>query len=275
VGILAPFFTRPAYVARLEGIEAVLTHTQYDLILYNVKSPEQHGDLLRRIIHTKRVDGLIAITVCPTNGDVQQSQRHRMPIVLLDAGHSDLVSIQIDDIDGGRQATQHLVDLGHTRIAYISDPIHSAFKFQASLRRLEGYKQVLAEHGIPFRPEYHRQGEHGRHVAYRLTQELLELDDPPTAIFAASDTQALGVIEAIRQIGMRVPEDVSVVGYDDIEMAAYVGLTTIHQPMYQSGVEAVNALFQLLTLVDGEPPPISTTLPVNLVVRETTAARRG
>jgi DNA-binding LacI/PurR family transcriptional regulator len=172
-------------------------------------------------------------------------------------------------VDGGRQAIQHLVDLGHTRIAYVSDYLDSPFGFQASARRLEGYREVLSKNDILIREDYHKQGEHGRHPAHRLTEELLALDEPPTAIFAASDTQALGVIEAIEEMGLKVPDDVSVVGYDDIEIAAYLGLTTIHQPMYHSGVEGVNALLQLLT--NGLPTlPLSTTMPVRLIVRETT-----
>ncbi|HEC21679.1 MAG TPA: LacI family transcriptional regulator [Chloroflexi bacterium] len=269
IGIIAPFFTRPAFVGRLEGIEAVLAQSEYDLVLYNVETPEQQASLFRKVPYERRVDGLIIISLTPSNEDVKRFERYGMPVVLLDTSHPDLPSITIDDVDGGKQATRHLVELGHRRIAYISDPLDNPFGFRSSALRLEGYREMLAECGIEFRPDYHRQGEHGRHVAHHLTQELMALPDPPTAIFAASDTQALGAIEAIRQMGLRVPEDISVIGYDDIEVAAYVGLTTIRQPMYQSGVESVKALFQLL---DEENPslPASYTLPVQLIERETT-----
>jgi DNA-binding LacI/PurR family transcriptional regulator len=134
----------------------------------------------------------------------------------------------------------------------------------------------MKAHGIAFHPDYHRQGQHGRHTAHRLTEELLTLDPPPTAIFATSDTQALGVLEAIRQMGLNVPGDVSVVGYDDIEVAAYVGLTTVHQPFYQSGVESVELLMPYLSEEgDSTPSALSQTLPVSLVVRETTAPPPG
>lgn len=269
VGVIAPFFTRRAIVGRLEGIEAALAQSDYDLILYNVETPEQCAKLFRNIPRERRVDGLVIVTLRPTDHDVEYFRRSGMPVVLVDSNHPDLVSVRIDDVDGGRQATQHLVDLGHTRIAFIGDYLDSPFGFQSSAERLEGYRAVLAENGIPFRPEYHKQGEYARHTAHRLTEELMTLDEPPTAIFAASDTQALGVIEAIQQMGLRVPEDIPVIGYDDFPEAAYVGLTTVHQHFYQSGVEAVNVLLQLLS--NGlEAPPASITMPVHLVTRRTT-----
>jgi DNA-binding LacI/PurR family transcriptional regulator len=105
----------------------------------------------------------------------------------------------------------------------------------------------------------------------------MALDDPPTAIFASSDTQALGVMEALQQMGLRVPEDISVVGYDDIEVAVYIGLTTVHQPMYQSGVEGVQTLLQLLNEGNPDTRISSYSIPVSLIVRETTTSlpKRG
>jgi LacI family transcriptional regulator len=271
IGIIVPFFTRPAFVGRLQGIEAAIAQTEYDLVLYNVEAPEQRDDLCRRIPTERRIDGLIVISLRPSSREVEHFKQAGLPVVLVDANHPDLMSIEIDDVDGGCQVTQHLLDLGHTKIAYVSDLFDSPFGFQSSIQRFQGYKAVLEANDIPLRSEYHKQGEHGRHVAHRLTQELMELDDPPTAIFASSDTQALGVMEALQQMGLRIPEDVSVVGYDDIEVSAYVGLTTVHQPMYQSGVEGVQALLQLLDEESPDALPASYALPVSLVVRETTA----
>lgn len=272
IGIVVPFFTRPAFVGRLQGIEAAIAHSEYDLILYNVETPEQRDNLFRRIPHERRVDGLIIISLRPSDEAVDYFKRFGIPVVLLDAMHPDLVSISIDDIDGGYQATEYLIKLGHRRIAYISDDLDSPFGFVASAERFDGYQQALKKHKVPFRKEYHQQGEHGRFRAHHLAQVLMQLDESPTAIFAASDTQALGAIEAVRQLGFRVPEDVSVVGYDDIEVATYMGLTTVNQSLYQTGVEGVNALLKLIeenTSID------SYKLPVSMVVRNTTASPPG
>lgn len=271
VGIIVPFFTRPAFVGRLQGIEAVLAQSQYDLILYNVETQKKCDALFLKIPNERRVDGLISISLLPSKKSLELFRNANMPVVLVDAAHPELFSIEIDDIDGGRQVTQHLVDLGHRDIAFISDQLDSYFGSRASKKRFIGYQSVIEENGLPFKPEYHRQGEYSRSAAYNLTQGLLMLDAPPTAIFATSDTLALGVIEAIRQSGLKVPEDISVVGYDDIEVAATVRLTTIHQPLYQSGVEGAEALLQLLDHSLGdEELPNSFVLPVSLAVRDTT-----
>jgi DNA-binding LacI/PurR family transcriptional regulator len=119
--------------------------------------------------------------------------------VLVDANHPDLSRAVTDDVAGGQLATQHLIGLGHRHIAYISDPLTNPFNFTSSRDRYQGYRQALEVSSIGFVPEYHQQGEHGRYEARRLTTELLQLPEPPTAIFAASDTQAMGVLEAARE----------------------------------------------------------------------------
>lgn len=273
IGIIAPFFTRPAYVGRLEGVEYLLADSGYDLILYNVETPEQRDDLFHRVPLEKRVDGLLIISLYPEDEAVRHFKRNHMPVVLVDSYHPELPSVRIDDISGGRQATEHLVNLGHQRIAFISDDVESPFGFKASANRLQGFRDMLEERGVPFNPLYHRFGEYGRAKAHQLADELLALEEPPTAIFATSDTQALGVIEAIQAAQKRVPEDISVIGYDDLEVAQYVGLTTISQPFYESGIEGARVLFDLL---DGNPEtPETLSLPVTLVIRQTTGLAKG
>src|SRR5262249_42133839 len=133
----------------------------------------------------------------------------------------------------------------------------------------EGYNQAIGKAGIPARAEYYRQGVHGRHQAHRMVEELLRLSDAPTAIVAASDIQAIGVLDAVRAAGLRVPDDISVIGFDDIEVAEYLGLTTMHQPQYQLGVRTVELMMEALDNSGQEP--VSEILPTELVVRSTTA----
>nr|MBN1230086.1 LacI family DNA-binding transcriptional regulator [Anaerolineae bacterium] len=269
IGLIVPFFTRPAFVERLRGIEASLVNSPYNLVLYNVETPEHQQELFERVPYEQRVDGVIVMSLYPSDADVERFARYNLPVVLVDAYHPQLPSLTIDDINGGRLATQYLIDLGHTRIAYLSDDIDSPFRFRASARRLQGYQQALTDNGIPFNPEYHKQGEHGRYRARHLTTELLDLDDPPTAIFTASDTQALGTIEAIRSKGLNVPGDVSVIGYDDITISSYIGLTTISQSLYETGIRGVRAMLKRLDQKNAEVT--EQVIPVSLVVRETAA----
>jgi len=191
-------------------------------------------------------------------------------VVLLDTRGDGVPAVVTDDVEGGRIATRHLLDLGHERIAFIGDEPDNPFGFTSSRDRERGYVEAMATGGAAVRPGYICHGPHVRSVARRLTEELLALQQPPTAIFAASDAQALGVLEAVRAGGRRVPDDLSVVGFDDVEVSGYAGLTTVQQPLYESGFRATSLLLEALDT--GPLPPIEHELPLELIVRETTAA---
>jgi LacI family transcriptional regulator len=175
-------------------------------------------------------------------------------------------------VAGGALATRHLLDLGHERIAFVGDTSDPRYRFVASGRRLEGYRDALEAAGIRFDPELQRFGPHGRQVAHRLTTELLSLDEPPTAIFAASDLQALGVLEAAGYEGVAVPEDLSVIGFDDLEVSAYVGLTTVRQPLEESGRRGLERL--LSVMAGDDAGPLEERFELELQVRRTTAPPR-
>jgi DNA-binding LacI/PurR family transcriptional regulator len=151
-----------------------------------------------------------------------------------------------------------------------SDP---RYGFVSSARRFEGHRRALRAAGLPAPREYRREGPHGRAIAHRLTRELLGLPDRPTAIFAASDTQALGVLEAATAAGLDVPGDLSVVGFDDLEVSAYVGLTTVRQALRDSGRRGAELL---VAAVEGRAPaPLEEVLPLELVARRTAGPPPG
>jgi DNA-binding LacI/PurR family transcriptional regulator len=273
ISVITPFFTRPAFIERLRGIEQTLAKSAYEMTLYNVESVARRDECLREVPLRERTDGIIILSLSPNDADLPYLESVKVPIVLIDAQHAALTRftrILIDDVAGGRAAVNHLIELGHRQIAYISDPLETPFNFTSSRDRFTGYRQALQQAGIAFRPEYHLQGEHGRAPAHRMAKQLLSAANPPSAIFAASDTQALGVLEAARESGLRVPQDLSVIGYDDIEISEYLGITTMRQQLYESGLRGVELL--LASLADPSLAPVCEYLPVELVVRGTTAA---
>jgi len=275
ITVVVPWFTRPAEVERLRGIEHTLSESEYDLILYNVETPRQRDTAFRSLLRRELTDGALIISLSPRDDDISRLAHSSVPIVLVDANHDSLTGLNrviVDDVAGGRMATQHLIDLGHRRIGYISDPLETVMNFTSSRHRHQGYCQALAAAGIPFRPAYHSQGEHGRYEARHLASQMLALPERPTAIFAASDTQALGVIEAAQDNGLRVPEDLSVIGYDDIEVAEYAGLTTVRQMLYESGKRGIELLLD--KLADPATEPVYEVMPTQLIVRKTTGAPR-
>ena len=175
-----------------------------------------------------------------------------VPVVFVDV-HVPAVSamprVVGDDVEGGAIAVRHLLDLGHRRIGLISDATEDPFGFTSSRDRKAGMVRELAAAGIELPEKWVGHGAHGRYEARDLALRMLRSADRPTAIFAASDTQALGVIAAAHEAGFNVPEDLSVIGYDDIEAADYVGLTTIRQRLFESGRQGA----ELLLARDGEP----------------------
>ena len=265
VGVVAPFFTRPSVIERLRGIAHVLAAAGYRMVLFDVERPGQDSDFFRTL--PGGLDGLLSISLCPPDADLDRFAAAEMPVVLVDYPHERLPAVHTDDLAGGRMATEHLLELGHERIAFLGDFEHNYHGFTSSAMRRVGYQEALCAAGLEVDLELVRRASHGREPAAVLTRELLDLANPPTAIFAASDTQAMGVLEAADELGVGVPDDLAVVGYDDIEIARYTGLTTIAQPLEESG--AIGAHLLLGALDGGDVP--GRQLPVRLVVRSTTA----
>jgi LacI family transcriptional regulator, galactose operon repressor len=272
LGMVIPFFTHPSAVERVRGVVAALDASPFELVVCNVSDPAQRDEYLGPRAPVDRCDGLLVISLAPRDDEVEALLSRGVPVVLVDAHHPRLPRVVVDDVHGGELATRHLLELGHERIAFVGDSTDPRFGFVSSRQRFAGYCNALAAAGIPLKHRLQRFGPHGRRLAHRVTSELLSLDDPPTAIFAASDTQALGVLEAAGYEGVDVPGELSVIGFDDLEVAPYVGLTTVAQPLYESGRRGVELL---LSMLDGETPePLEERLDLRLEVRRTTAPPR-
>jgi LacI family transcriptional regulator len=273
VGVVVPFFTSPSAVERVRGVVEALEGSAYDLALFDVESSDRRRRAFEMLGSTSRVDGLLVVSLIPPKEELARLLAARIPCVIVDAPHPTLPNVVVDDVFGGELATRHLIDLGHRRIAMIGDKPPDPFRFHSSRDRTVGYERALAAFGLEPQRAYVRLGTQTRGVARSVADELLRMADPPTAIFAASDLQALGVLESARGLGLRVPEDLSVVGFDDVEVAAYAGLTSVRQPLVQSGRRGAQLLLQ--ALAGEELAARSETLPLELVVRATSGPPRG
>ena len=270
VGVIVPFFTHPSAIERLRGVVAALTGSAFDLVLFNVASPFHPEEPFQALTGPLRADGLLVMSLPAPAHDLERLARARVPVVLVDSRAEGVTVVVSDDRAGGRLATEHLIELGHRHIAFIGEDPANAFGFTATSSREESYRAVLREHGIQHRPSLVRHGPHDHDVAKRLTTELLALSEPPTAIFASSDVQALGALAAAAEAGRAVPADLSVIGYDDIDLSTYAGLTTVRQPLFDSGY--LGARLLLDALESGTLPTAEVTeLPIELITRTTTA----
>lgn len=269
VGIVVPYMTRPSVVVRLAGAISVLDEHGYDTVVFNVETTEQRDRHLESLTARHRADGVVLVSVPLPQQYRAAFRRSGIPLVMVDTEATGVPRTISDDVEGGRIAVAHLLGLGHRRIGFIGDVGFEGLGNRSTRQRLLGYRNALAAAGLGYDETYVRQGEHGAHTASLLAEELLRLPSPPTAIFAISDTQAIGVLAAADRVGASVPHELSVVGYDDIESAALLGLTTVRQPLERSGELGAQRLCALLR---GEPVrPMRQQLPVEVMARASSA----
>jgi DNA-binding LacI/PurR family transcriptional regulator len=267
IGVVAPFFTTRSVVERLRGVvEGLRDRGEYDLVLFDVETPEQRADAFEDFAARDRVDGLLIVSLRPSDEEVERLQREGLPVVLVDVAHPALPRIVIDDVHGGRIATEYLLAKGHQRIGFVGDA-PSPLRFTSSEQRLRGMRDALRSAGVKPVAAREQRGPHGRDEASELARLLLAMEDPPTAIFAASDVQAMGVLQAASAIGVHVPDDLAVIGFDDIEEASVLGLTTVRQPLRETGVRAAELL---LSAIDGaDIRPVEELAPLTVIERRT------
>lgn len=270
VGVISPWVARWFFAAVVEGVQATVTANKYDLLLYpatlTVSSDVQRVNL--RSIH-KRVDGVIAINVPLSD---QQSADFRVPVVTIGNRYAGVSTVAVDDVAVGRMAVDHLIALGHRTIAFIGVDPDRIFGFTAADDRLTGYQQSLAAAGIEYDSRlveisgFLAQG--GIDSFRRLWRGVEAGRIPrPTAVFAVCDEVAFGVIFAARRLDLRVPEDLSVIGADDHDLAYLSDLTTVAQPVREQGQLAATLLLQQIDVRSTEP--VNQFLEPRLVIRKT------
>jgi len=267
--VILPFLTLPSIVERLRGVQEALVDSGYDLIPFSVGSPELRDSRLYELANRTRTDGLLIISMPINDQQAERIINNDMPVVLIDSDKPEFSRVNVDDQVGGRMATEHLINLGHKNIAFISSHLENPLQFSSTLNRYHGYCKALDMAGIPINPNYQKEGEHGREEAEEMAISLLQQPDPPTAIFASSDTKAVGVLDAAKTLNIKVPEQLSVIGYDNIRDAEYLNLTTIQQPLFQAGLVGGETLLRLIDQPQTRPDEI--ILPVELIIRDTTA----
>jgi DNA-binding LacI/PurR family transcriptional regulator len=271
--VIVPFVTRWFYAGVVQGAEELLRESGYDLLLYNLGGDmEARYRVFRTHLLRKRVDAVLVLSLTPTEGEVAALAKLDRPVAVVGATVPGWSSVRIDDDATARIAMRHLIDLGHRRIGYIGGSLEDQLDFAAPLDRLRGYREAMREARLRVDPSWEVVGDftvRGGLAAMRL---LLEADPRVTAVFAASDEMAIGAVHGAREAGLRVPEDVSVIGIDDHEMAEFFELTTVAQPVHEQGQLAAKLLLDALA-ADRERPatPQALTVPTRLVVRRTTA----
>jgi len=265
---VVPLFQRHFYAEVLRGIERALAGSGYSLAVAGVEERRERDHWLRLPGGRTRADGQLIVSLTPSAGEARQLRTAPWPTVLVDATAEGLPSVGVDHAAAARQVVAHLLRLGHTRIALVDCPA-DPFALHPPAARREGYRAALATAGVPTSPAYELVTACSALAGATALERLLALPTPPSAICFGSDVQAVGALHAARGRGLRVPGDLSIVGYGDTELAECVGLTTVHIPMRELGERAATLLLRAL---DGDTPLTPCELPVALVVRASCGA---
>ncbi|RKT19898.1 LacI family transcriptional regulator [Streptomyces sp. 1114.5] len=257
----------------IRGVENAVREEGLSIVLS--ESAERHGPGQSWVdgVLARRPTGVVLVLSDLDRSLREQLARRDIPFVVMDpAGDpgQDVPAVGTTNWDGGLAATRHLLDLGHRRIGLIGGPA----RMMCSRARTDGYRAALDMAGIPYDPELVREGDFHHESGHRLGLDLLALRDRPTAVFAGNDLQALGLYEAARERGLRIPEDLAVVGFDDLPLARWVGppLTTVRQPLTEMAETATRLVIDLARGV--RPGTLRVDLATSLVVRSSTAPPR-
>lgn len=274
LGMIIPDISNPFFPLVVRGVEDIAYQNSYRLMLCNTDNDAQKEQVYFDELRAYRMAGLIVIPSADSRlVPMAAASGGEIPVICLDrcpeGWKGDTVTV--DNAEGAYQAARYLLELGHRRIATIAGQLHVT----SGVERLKGFKRALREAGVSIAPEYIQEGRFDRLSGYEKGLMLLQFSPRPTAIVAANDLVALGVLAALREMGLRCPEDVSLVGFDDQEIASFTNpaLTTVAQPAYQMGARAAALLFGRLR---GEDVPTQqVVMKATLRVRDSAAAPGG
>ncbi|WP_018924525.1 LacI family DNA-binding transcriptional regulator [Salsuginibacillus kocurii] len=266
--VLVPTISNPFYAQIVQGIEDIVRKENYNVFLCTTDSEPEREKVFLDYVRQKLTDGVIFMDPA-VEVEMLQDLANRYPVIQCCEYNEDLniPYISIDDTQASYKAVKHLITMGHEKIAIIN----SDETFQYARNRKKGYLKALEEYGLPIKDEWIlKNSELNFEAGQNSMRKLLRADDKPTAIFAVSDILAIGALKRMNEEGLQAPEDIAVVGFDNIPFASMTNpaLTTIAQPMYEIGSQAAKMLFQKINTPD---EPVSSTLLDNeLIIREST-----
>jgi len=274
VGVVVPFVNRWFFAEVIDGVEAALRKSGFDLLLYNLGDEDGRTRFFDVMPIRKRVDAVLIASLVLDDAEFDALGALSCPVGLLGLERPGFLSTRIDDVAGARTAVRHLLDLGHRRIGLIGGDTDDPMRFTPPLRRRDGYRDALREAGIEPDPDLEVLGYFTIDGGGEAASRLLAIPDRPTALFAESDEMAYGAMRTARRAGLRVPEDVAIIGFDDHVTAELMNLSTIRQPVAEQAVDITTRLLSIIAAPD-DGGAAEVVLPTELIVRGSTDPSRS
>ena len=268
IGVITPYFTAPSFVQRLRGVAAALARANHELVIYTVDSAEHLPGYIASVPVLQGLDGLIIMSLSIEDNEARRLQDNGLETVLIESQHPLLNCIGIDDVHGGALAAQYLIGKGHTSIGFLGDiEPTTRYAIHPVKSRLAGFRTAIEEAGLSLPRSHVVRAPYTHAGSQQAAQALLSLSRRPTAIFAASDIQAVSIMKVARQLKLRIPEDLAIMGFDDIDLAEFMDLTTVRQNLDESGRLAAEILIS--KVADPSRSPLHVDLPLTLIERQT------
>ena len=270
IAVLAPLNTYPGFTQRLRGISLVFEELQTELIIFQIDAQklrnEQHSKYIESLATSGRYDGVIVMSLPIDGQELTRIAETHFPMILIETSDSRFPTFKVDNKEGARLAVAHLLENNYKNIGFIGFNALASYSTNGSKAREQGYIDTLLAAGRSVNPNHILISDYSIEDTYLKVKLMLSIPDRPDALFCASDINALGVLKAANELGLDIPKDLAVVGFDDIDIADYLGLTTVRQPLEGSGKEAAMLMDKLIK----DPTtikPSQVLLPLELIVR--------
>ncbi len=271
IGVVVPRIGQWYYASLLDAVHGIVGTAGYDLLPLALTNPDERQLFLEQLPFRKRVDGLVVVDVPMTDDELRRMGDADVPIVTVGLRTRTFSSLTVDNLRGARMATEHLLGLGHVRLGFLGGHQPEPFDFPIPRLRREGFTEALAARGLSVEVAWMADAELTPAGGAEAMTAIMHADERPTGIVAMADEMAIGAMQVAHDLGLRIPEDLSIVGFDDHDLAEYVGLTTVRQDVSAQGRAAAGWILEAVAAAGGLEPHHD-VLPTRLVVRRSTAA---
>ena len=268
IGVVAPFFTQPSFMERLRGIAAVLSAEHYELVVYSIDTMEDLVNYVQMLVNTQRLDGLILLCVQLPADVLDLLRGASFPVCFVENEYEDFDCVVVHNLQGGQKAAQFLCEKGCKKPGFIGEKSMLEYAVNATEDRLRGFKFYCANNGIVIPENHIWLGEFSEGSLDEGITKFLEQEDLPDGIFCSSDVIAARLIRIALTKGISVPRQIRVIGFDNIDIAEYIGLTSVNQNLEESGRMAARLI--LMRIKDRERGSVVMKVPLSVIERETT-----
>jgi LacI family transcriptional regulator len=250
IGVITPFLTEASFVQRIRGISDYLNPSQFELIIYTVKTNEQLSEYLDMLSVGGRLDGLIVLSILLPDDQRLRLKRSGIPVVFVEVAYDEFSAVAIDNVRGGQVAAEYLLSRGYTQFGFLGEYSSMSFALAATEQRLEGFRQTLKRAGISLEERFVRTSEMSKDQGDRWISDLLLNPERPQVLFASSDILGAKIMKIASKHGLKVPEDIGILAFDDLDMAEFLHLSTVSQSLDASGRLAAELLEKKISRKD-------------------------